>query len=177
MIPRVQESVAVLSRTPAILRAQLAGLDERWLHADEGPDTFSPFDVVGHLLSGERADWIPRLESILEHGEARTFEPFDRVEFRRSLDSMDLEGRLEAFETARNAALRVLQQLVTSEDELERAGQHPDLGRVTLGELLATWVVHDLSHLGQIARVMAYRYRDAVGPWRAYLPILERSTR
>ncbi|MEL6427748.1 MAG: DinB family protein [Planctomycetota bacterium] len=173
MIPAIQDARAVLARTPAVLRAQLAELDDAWLHADEGPGTYSPFDVLGHLISGERTDWIPRLRCIVEHGEARTFEPFDRDGFRASLRDLDARARLDAFEAERRRSLSELDQLVRSEADLARAGTHPAFGRVTLGELLSTWVVHDLGHLAQIARAMAKRYGDAVGPWRAYLPILE----
>lgn len=173
MISAVHDARAVLERTPAVLRAQLGGLDDAWLHADEGPGTYSPFDVVGHLISGERTDWIPRLRCILEHGEARTFEPFDRDGFRASLRALHARARLDAFEAERGRSLSELDELVRSEADLARAGTHPAFGRVTLGELLFTWVVHDLGHLAQIARVMAKRYGDAVGPWRAYLPILD----
>lgn len=173
MVPEVSEATAVLSRTPSILRALLADLDPVWLHADEGPGTYSPFDVVGHLLCGERTDWIPRLRCILEHGEERPFEPFDRDGFRERLAGMDLSARLAAFESERTAGLAALEALVTETGHLTRAGTHPALGRVTLGQLLATWVVHDLAHLGQIGRTMSGRYRRAVGPWRAYLPILD----
>lgn len=172
MIQSVAEATEVLSRTPSALRAQLAGLSEGWLHADEGPGTYSPFDVVGHLLSGERTDWIPRMRSILDHGEARTFEPFDRDAFRATLEGLDLEARLDAFAEERAANLRSLATLLTDEAQLSLKGTHPDFGTVTAGQLLATWVTHDLSHLAQIARTMAGRQREAVGPWLAYLPIL-----
>ncbi len=169
------EAVAVLERTPALLAAMLEGLDDAWLDTrTEGPESFSPRDVLGHLIGGERTDWMPRTRMILEHGEAATFEPFDRVAFRREAAGADLAGLLAAFAGLRSANLLALKGLRLTAADLDRRGRHPDFGPVTLGQLLATWVVHDLSHLAQIARVMGKRYRDDVGPWRAFLPMLER---
>jgi len=168
------EAVAILARTPETLRTLLQGLPEPWLTADEGPDTFSPLDVLGHLLHGERADWIARATVILDHGTARAFEPFDRFGHRRESAGRSMAELLDEFERLRAANLETLRALALTDDDLARQGRHPDLGTVTLRELVATWVVHDLSHLAQIARVMAKRYRGVVGPWHAYLPILER---
>ena len=166
--------MAVLQRTPAALAALLRGLPEAWLEATEGPDTFSPRDVVGHLIHGEETDWIPRLRIILEHGESVPFTPFDRFAFRTASVGQTTNALLDRFAARREASLRALSAVVLDEATLARTGTHPGLGRVTLGQLLAAWVVHDLGHLKQVARVMAHQYRDAVGPWRAYLTILDR---
>src|SRR5262245_5156662 len=167
------EAVEVLSRTPAMLTALLGGLSKAWLTADEGPGTFSPRDVVGHLLFGEETDWIPRLRIILEHGESRPFTPFDRFGFRKAYGDLGIGELLDRFADLREANLRILRGHELTPALLERRGTHPELGTVTLSELLATWVAHDLNHLTQIARVMARRYESAVGPWRAYLKILQ----
>ena len=168
------DALSILERTPAVLRSWLADLPESWLRVDEGPDTFSPIEVLGHLLHGERADWMTRARTILEHGTSRSFEPFDRLAQRRDFAGWSVTQLLDEFARLRTANLTELRALRAGADALAREGRHPALGTVTLGELLATWVVHDLSHMGQIARVMAKRYGDAVGPWRAYLPILQR---
>ncbi|MEZ4702558.1 MAG: DinB family protein [Rhodothermales bacterium] len=168
------DGIAVLERTPGTLRALLAGLPAAWFEANEGPDTWSPFDVVGHLLHGERTDWIPRARIILEQGADRRFKPFDRfAQFEENADA-SLEDLLQAFERARRDSLTTLTGWTLSAAELDLAGEHPEFGEVTLRQLLATWVAHDLSHIAQIGRVMAKQYRDAVGPWRAYLPIMDR---
>jgi len=164
----------VLAATPAALRGLLHGLSEEWTRADEGPDTFSPYDVVGHLLHGEETDWIPRLLIILEHGEARPFTPFDRFAMRRTSAGRSMAELLTAFEEKRAANLETLAGLNLTAAQLDSTGTHPELGRVTARELLATWAVHDLGHIAQISRVMAGCYRAAVGPWRDYLPILTR---
>jgi len=169
----LSEAVQVLSRTPATLRALLAGLDDPWLAADEGPDTFAPRDVVGHLIHGEETDWMPRVRIILEHGASRPFTPFDRFGFKEKYGRMPIDGLLARFAELREESLRQLRALALTPAQLERPGTHPELGPVTLSQLLATWVGHDLTHLSQIARVMAHRYQDAVGPWRAYLRILQ----
>lgn len=170
----LSDAIAILERTPATLRAWLHDLPDDWLDANEGPDTFSPREVLGHLVHGERADWMTRARIILEHGPDRPFEPFDRFAHRRAFAGWSLAQLLDEFARLRAANLADLRSLPLTEGALAREGRHPALGQVTLAQLLATWVVHDLSHLGQIARVMAKRYRDDVGPWRAYLPILDR---
>lgn len=162
----------ILSRTPATLDALLRGLPEGWSRRDEGADTWSPFDVVGHLIHGERTDWIPRARIILEHGPAQPFEPFDRFAQLEANRDKSLEGLLDLFAELRAANLRQLNALELTPETLSREGTHPELGTVTLGQLLATWAVHDLNHLAQIARAMAGRYRSDVGPWAAYLRIL-----
>ena len=168
------EALAVLERTPRILRAWLADLPDAWLSVDEGPETFSPLEVLGHLVHGERADWMTRARMILEHGASRAFEPFDRFAHRRDFAGWPAARLLDEFQRLRAANLEALLGLEIAEADLDREGLHPALGPVTLRALLATWVTHDLSHLGQIARVMAKRYRSAVGPWAEYLPIMRR---
>ena len=165
---------AVLERTPAAFRALLAGLPEPWTTADEGPDTFSAIDNLGHLVHGERSDWIPRARIILAQGSTRRFEPFDRFGHRRESQGRSLPELLDAFAALRAGNLQTLRGWNLTPAQLDLEGEHPDLGSVTLRQLLATWVVHDLGHLAQTARVMAKQYRTAAGPWRAYLPILDR---
>lgn len=168
------EAVPVLERTPAILDAWLRDLPDPWIRVNEGPDTFSAFDVLGHLIHGERADWIARARIIREHGESRPFDKFDRFAMYRESEGKTLNDLLDAFAELRRANLDTLAGWRLTPQDLERRGTHPELGAVTLGQLLATWVAHDLGHLGQVARVMAKRYKTDVGPWVAYLPILTR---
>lgn len=169
----LQEGVQILSRTPGTLRALLAGLPDAWTSCDEGPDTWSPYDVVGHLVHGEKADWIDRTRIVLEHGESRTFEPFDRFAMQREPRDRPLADLLDDFTRLRAENLQTLLGFDLRSEHLELRGSHPGLGVVTLGQLLSAWVVHDLGHLAQISRVMAKRYTEAVGPWREYLPVLE----
>jgi hypothetical protein len=172
----LQRVIEVLERTPGVLRALLEGLSEPWLRGNEGPDTFSPFDVVGHLIHGEETDWIPRARIILEHGESRPFTPFDRFAFYEKSRGKSLTELLSTFETLRAQNLETLRRLELTPETLDRKGTHPELGPVTLRQLLATWCTHDLGHLGQIARAMARQQRHEVGPWAAFLRILESST-
>ncbi|MEZ4649481.1 MAG: DinB family protein [Candidatus Eisenbacteria bacterium] len=165
---------AVLERTPSVLRALLAGLPDAWTTPNEGGDSWSACDVVGHLIDGEEADWIPRLEIILEQGENRTFRAFDRLRHKTEQRGVPLADRLDRFETARRSNLARLRELALTPEQLELEAEHPALGTVTARQLLATWVVHDLGHLAQISRVMAKQYRDAVGPWQEYLSVLHR---
>ena len=171
----LEEATALLARTPAVLDALLGDdLAAGWVEADEGPDTFSPFEVVGHLIHGERTDWMVRLRQILEQGPDVTFEPYDRFAQREASRGKSLAELLATFGRLRRANLEALAALELTEDDLERTARHPELGVVTARQLLAGWVVHDQSHLGQIARVLAKRYRRDVGPWRPYMPILDR---
>jgi hypothetical protein len=165
---------ALLERTPACLDALLAGLPSSWVHANEGPSTWSAFDVVGHLIHGDETDWIPRARIVLEHGEARAFEPFDRFAQEHDSRGKILPQLLARFAEVRAASLRTLHDLRLTPADLERTGTHPELGRVTLGELLTTWAAHDAAHLAQIARVLAKHLGPGVGPWRDFLPVLER---
>jgi hypothetical protein len=171
---RLEEAAAVLERTPGTLRALLGGLPEAWTAPNEGPETFSAFDNVGHLIHGERADWIPRARLILAQGERRTFAPFDRFAHYAESRGRTLGELLDEFARLRAESLATLRAWGLTERELALEGEHPALGTVTLRQLLATWTAHDLGHVAQIARVMAKQYRDAVGPWRAYLPVLDR---
>ena len=168
----LEEATAVLSRTPAVLDAMLRGLPDDWLRANEGDATWSPFDVVGHLIHGERTDWIPRARIILEHGDARAFDPFDRFAQFAASEGRTLASLLDEFADARRESLRELETFQLTEADLDRRGRHPQLGGVTLRQLLATWVAHDLDHVVQIARVLAHQYADEVGPWQAYLRII-----
>lgn len=166
--------VPLLERTPRALRAMLEGLPPEWTHADEGAGTWSPFAIVGHLVHGERANWIPRARVILQHGAAMMLPPFDREAQFRDSAGKTLSGLLDELAELRTANLATLASWRLDERQLRLEGLHPELGRVTLSQLLATWVAHDLSHVAQVARVMAKQYREAVGPWRAYLPVLDR---
>lgn len=168
------DALEVLERTPATFRALLAGLPEPWTSSNEGPETFSAFDNVGHLIHGERTDWIPRARIILAQGPDRRFEPYDRFAQYRESQGKSLADLLDEFARLRAGNLVTLRGWHLTERELALQGEHPELGPCTLRQLLATWVAHDLGHLAQTARVMAKQYRDAVGPWRAYLPVLDR---
>jgi hypothetical protein len=165
-------STRVLSRTPGVLRAQLDGLPDPWTRATEGPDTFSPFDVVGHLIDGEETDWIPRARIILAGGPNPRFEPYDRFRHRARNAGRALEALLEEFAMLRRANLELLDSWRLTPESLDLPGIHPGLGSVTLRQLLASWVVHDLGHLAQVSRVMAKQLRVEVGPWEPFLPVL-----
>lgn len=165
-------AIEVLARTPITLNSLLRDLPESWLVRNEGPETWSPYDVVGHLIHAEKTDWIPRAKIILEHGEARAFEPFDRVAMFAASKGKSMVELLDTFAQMRAENLRELQALNLNSDLLDKRGRHPELGVVTLGQLFATWVVHDLGHIRQVVRVMAKQYREAVGPWKAYLSIV-----
>jgi hypothetical protein len=165
---------AVLERTPGVLRALLLDLPSAWADGTEGPGSWSPAMVVEHLAGEERANWIPRARSILEPGGPRALPAIDRVAPATRGDPRALAMLLEEFFVLRRENLSAVASWRLTQDDLEREGEHPEFGRVTLGQLLATWVAHDLSHLAQIARVMAKQQREAVGPWRAYLPIMDR---
>ena len=165
-------AMPMLERTPATLRVLLGGLQSEWTTATEGPDTWSAYDVVGHLIHGERTDWIPRARIILEQGANRRFEPFDRFAQLRESTGKSLDELLDEFERLRAESLATLRGWRLTDAQLSLEGEHPTFGAVTLRQLLSTWTAHDLSHLAQIARVMTKQYRDAVGPWRAFLPIM-----
>jgi DinB family protein len=170
----LEKSLVILERTPLVLRALLLGLPPDWTSGNEGPDTWSPVDVVGHLIDGEETDWMGRARIILAQGPNRRFEPFDRFRHLRPDQDRSLEGRLVRFESLRKDNLASLRAMRLGPVELQLTGEHPAFGVVTLRQLLGTWVVHDLGHLAQISRVMAKQYRDVVGPWEAYLPVLHR---
>jgi hypothetical protein len=164
----------VLSCTPAVLNALLGQLSEEWLLSNEGHDSWSPFDVVGHLIHGEEVDWIPRARLILDYGEQRAFVPFDRFAMFEKSRGKSIGELLATFARLRGESLQALEEMNVTPEMLEKRGTHPELGPVTLGQLLSTWVVHDLGHIGQITRVMAKQYKEAVGVWQAYLPVLNR---
>ena len=166
------EAVPLLARTPATFDALLRGLPEGWITATEGGETWSPFDVIGHLIQGEQTDWIPRVRIILEQGEARTFDKFDRFAQFELSKGRTLASLLDDFAARRAENLRQLEALRLTEADLDRTGTHPFFGRVTLRQLLATWVAHDLDHVIQVSRVLARQYADEVGPWRAYLRVI-----
>jgi len=168
----LQETIALLSRTPASLNALLRDLPQSWTLGREGTNTWSPFDIVGHLIHGERTDWMPRARMILEKGETRAFDPFDRLAQERESQGKSLPQLLDEFAQLRSENLDVIRAMNLRPEDFSRRGRHPALGVVTLSELLATWAIHDLTHLHQLSRVMAYQYREAVGPWSAYLGVL-----
>lgn len=170
----LDRAAEILERTPGVFRALLSGLSDAWTTPNEGGDTFSAFDNLGHLVHAERADWIPRARIILEHGRGRPFEPFDRFAMYRESAGKRVDDLLGEFAALRAESLRTLRGWQLGERELALEGEHPALGRVTLAQLLSTWVVHDLGHLAQTSRVLAKQYRDAIGPWREYLPIVTR---
>ena len=170
---RLGEALPVLRRTPRVLQELLTDLPHTWIAATEGPGTWSPFDVVGHLIHGERTDWVPRVQHILQHGDTVTFPVFDREAMFTSSKGQTLAQLLDAFEQLRGDNLARLAALKLTDVDLARHGRHPEFGVVTMRQHLATWVAHDLGHIGQIVRVMARQYTDAVGPWTAYLSILK----
>ncbi len=168
----LQDTISLLTRTPAALNALLRDLPETWTLRNEGENTWSAFDIIGHLIHGERTDWMPRVKVVLQFGESQAFEPFDRQRHVRESQGKSLGQLLDEFARLRSENLAELRALNLRQEDLERRGRHPSLGVVTLSELLATWAAHDLTHLHQISRVMAHQYRGAVGPWSAYLGVL-----
>jgi DinB superfamily len=169
----LNDTMALLTRTPAALDALLRGLPDAWTLRNEGINTWSAFDIVGHLVHGERTDWMPRVRMVLESGEAQTFVPFDRWGQERESQGKSLEQLLDEFARLRRENLEELRSLNLQPADLERRGRHPAFGVVTLSALLATWAAHDLTHLHQLSRVMAHQYREAVGPWVRYLGVLQ----
>ena len=169
----LSQSLEIIERTPAVLRTQLLGLSDPWTHGRYGEGTWSAYEVVGHLIVAERDDWVPRLRRILEHGESRPFDPFPHDATVKDART-PLADLLDEFQRLRAASLRDLRSLNLTAADLDRTGMHPALGRVTAGQLIATWAVHDLHHIRQTCLAMAWQYRDEVGPWRAYLNTLKR---
>jgi hypothetical protein len=173
MVFKVNEAIEVLERTPVVIEQMLGGLSSSWIMNNEGPDTWSPYDVVGHLIHGEKTDWIPRTEIILSDGNKR-FTPYDRfAQFKESKDK-SLQQLLTEFKELRKQNMACLKSKGLTEDDLCKTGIHPEFGEITLKQLLATWVAHDLSHINQITRVMAKQYKHEVGPWKAYLPVMSK---
>ncbi|HEY1161163.1 MAG TPA: DinB family protein [Terracidiphilus sp.] len=170
---QLDEGIEVLAQTPGVMSALLRGKSAVWLNSRKTPESFSPLDVLGHLMHGEMTDWIPRVRMILEYGDAHAFEPFDRFGFRDSIAGKSVEELLDEFAELRRQSLQTLRDLGVGEEQFDLHGMHPELGPLTLSNLLATWVVHDLGHIAQVVKTMASEYRDAVGPWRASTTILD----
>ena len=168
----LDKSYEILERTPSVLRNLLSGLCDEWIMNNEGRDTFSPYDVVGHLIHGEKTDWRDRTTMILDHGTGKTFVPFDRFAQFDASKGKSLATLLDEFEKLRADSLTWLRSLKLSEDDFNRKGNHPALGQVTLRQLLSTWVIHDLTHIAQITRVMAKQYKSEIGPWIEYFRIM-----
>jgi hypothetical protein len=169
----LRQATEMLAGTPGVLDALLRGKSAAWLNARKAPDAFSPMDVLGHLIHAENTDWIPRVRMILSYGDSRAFEPFDRFGFQELIAGKTVGELLDIFAACRRGCLQALSDLAVGDAELGLHGTHPELGRATMRELLAAWVVHDLGHIAQIVKTMAGEYREAVGPWRPYLSILE----
>jgi len=169
----LERTTALLARTPATLDAMLRELPEEWIQCREGEKTFNAFEVVGHLAHGERADWMPRVKMILEHGEDKAFVPFDRFAQERESAGKTLAQLLDEFAELRARNLKELRALGLGDQQLQLRGKHPRLGTVTLGNLLATWAAHDMTHVHQLSRIMAHQYREAVGPWTVFLGVLQ----
>ncbi len=172
---QLEHATEILRRTPSTLNSLLHHLPDEWVLPNEGPRSWNPYDVLGHLIHGEETDWIPRAKIILEDGETHPFEPFDRFAMFEKSRGKSLAELLDTFERLRAVNLKELEGMRLTAEVLEKRGSHPELGVVTLSQLLATWVVHDLGHIGQVVRVMAKQYRNEVGPWQAYLPVLASS--
>lgn len=167
------QSIEILERTPNVLQTLLQDLSENWTNHTEGPDTWSPYDVIGHLIHGEKTDWIPRMEIILSGDQAKEFTRFDRFAQFENSKGKSLQELLDEFKMLRKENLQKLKSKNISETDLDKTGIHPAFGEVSLKQLLATWVVHDLNHIVQISRVMAKQYKVAVGPWIEYLGVLK----
>jgi hypothetical protein len=170
---KAADAIEVLTRTPAVLNAMLRGLPSRWQRCTEGKDSWSAFDIVGHLVLAERSDWMPRMRILVEDGESRPFDAFDRFAQFKEHQDKTLEQLLDDFACLRRDNLAALESLNLQQGDMTRRGRHPVLGVVTLSQLFATWTVHDLSHLHQLSRVLAHQYRDMVGPWNIYLGVLQ----
>lgn len=168
----LNKSYQILERTPSTLRIVLSDLDDDWIMGNEGPDTFSPYDVIGHLIQGEKTDWKDRATMILEHGTNKSFVPFDRFAQFEESKGKSLHQLLDEFEKLRKESLGWLRSLNLSGNDLDKKGIHPELGEVTLKQLLSTWVVHDLTHIAQVTRVMSKQYKEEIGPWINFFRIL-----
>lgn len=171
---KLEEALEILSRTPATLKALLSGLSEPWIMSNEGPETWTPYDVVGHLINAEQTNWMARANIIINYGESQGFKPFDRFAHFETSKGKSLDDLLEAFAQIRAQNLNVLRNFGLTEQDFEKTGMHPEFGQVKLRELLATWAVHDLGHIRQIVRTMAKQYENEVGPWKAYLSIFSK---
>lgn len=170
----LEKSIEILQRTPQVLNNLLLGISNEWLLNNEGKNTFSPYEVVGHIIHNELTDWLPRIKIILSNRVEKTFEPFDRFAHLKKDQNIPIDDLLKEFENLRIQSLAELQNFKLKEPMFLKTGVHPDLGEVNLRQLLSAWIVHDLGHIGQIARVMAKQYKNEVGPWAAYLGVLHR---
>ena len=170
----IEKSLEILERTPSVLEVLLTGLSDEWIRNNERENTWSPYEIMGHLIHGEKTDWIPRAKIILSNAADKTFIPFDRFAQQKDDKSIPIEELLKQFKKLRTENLKELIAFNLSPDKLEKQGIHPDLGKAKLKELLSTWVVHDLGHIAQISRVMAKQYKSEVGPWKKYLGILKK---
>ena len=170
----IKEGIDFLERTPKLLKLLLRGLSEDWVHQNEGEHTWSPYDIIGHLIHGEKTDWIPRAKIILSEELDKTFKPFDRFAQFENSKGKGIEELLNEFQQLRNVNLFELQAMNINEQQFEQTGIHPEFGKVTLEQLLATWIVHDLSHINQISRVLAMRHKVEIGPWGQYIGFLNR---
>jgi hypothetical protein len=168
----MDHALEVLSQTPNVMNALLRDKSDIWLHCRKAPDAFSPVDVIGHLMHGEMTNWMPRVRMIVEHQDSQVFEPFDRFGFQPLIAGKSIGVLLDEFAELRRESLRQLSDLGIGERELELHGRHPEFGAIKLSNLLATWTVHDLGHITQVLKTMSNEYREAVGPWRAYMSIL-----
>ncbi|KAB2878774.1 DinB family protein [bacterium] len=169
----LNQAIEILERTPKIMESMLSGLSDEWIMNNEGEGTWCPFDIIGHLIHGEKTDWVPRMEIILSDQTDKRFEPFDRFAQFQSSEGKNLLQLLVEFKTLRAANLEDLRSKRLTANDLQKTGVHPAFGAVTLGQLISTWAVHDLTHITQIARVMAKQYKDEVGPWVEYLRVLQ----
>jgi len=170
----IKEGLEILERTPQTLEYFLAGLSEEWMKSNEGEGTWNASEVIDHLIECEKVNWVPRLETILQEGENKPFPPFDRYSHLNKKTSESVEQKLLEFKKVRTHNIDKLKDQIKPELHFELTGLHPEFGSVKLRELLAAWVVHDLTHISQIVRVMANRYREDVGPWKKYLSILKK---
>ena len=168
----LDSSYEILERTPAVLRSLLKNLSDEWILNNEGAETFSPFDVLGHLIHGEKTDWPDRIAMILEHGTSKTFIPYDRFAMYEASKGKNAEQLLNEFEAIRRKNMHWLRSLKLTETYFDKKGVHPNLGEVTLSQLLSTWVIHDLTHIAQVARVMAKQYKEEMGPWIGFFRIM-----
>ncbi len=173
MLYGLERSYEILERTPAVMQSLLAGLSDDWILPNEGPETFSPYDVIGHLVHGENTDWVVRTKMILEFGNTQTFEKYDRFAQYEDSKGKTLQQLLDEFTAIRKENMVWFRSLNLTEADLDKNGMHPVLGEVTLRHLLATWVVHDLTHIAQISRVMAKQYKEEMGPWTEFFRILD----
>ncbi len=169
----VTETIQIIERTPAVLHAMLFSFPETLVHANEGRETWSVFDIVGHMIEGEKTDWIPRMNIILTNNDNKQFEPFNRFSQIEANTNKTLSTLLSEFDTLRKQNVYILQEKNLQEEDLQKTGIHPEFGQVTLSQLIATWAVHDLNHIAQICRVISYKYRQETDPWIKYLRILQ----